>query len=147
VIGYARKTSTHYFLIYLFLLTGFGVWHFGARFGQIIPRRLDPRRESAEYVRAMGTLYQKARMNRHAGAVIYAGFRRQVAGFVRHQGPWEVQRIAAKVERKTGTEAQRLTELVETAEALLQRPAVTDGQMRSLCQRLARFEKEVLHGR
>jgi hypothetical protein len=144
VVAYAKQRSLHYFLIYLLLAVAVGLWRSGARFGQVIPRWTDPRRESVESARAVATLYQSAGMRRYALETCSSQFRKKLARFVRHVGAWNTDGIAAKFERKAQHHPREIVEICQAVEQALKSDRLTDSETYQLCRRMAEFEKEFI---
>jgi hypothetical protein len=74
IIGYTQKHNIHYLFIQLAFCGLFLVWRFYPRFGQIIPLKVDLRRESTEYISSMAIIYRKARMHKHLLGLIHRYF-------------------------------------------------------------------------
>ncbi len=144
VIAYAKQRSLHYFLIYLLVAVGVGLWHYGARFGQVIPRWTDPRRESVEYAHAVASLYQSAQMRRYALEICFNHFKKKLTRFVHHAGAWDAARVAAKLERKTRHHPRDVVEISQTVEQALRSEKLSDAEVFQLCRRMAEFEREFL---
>ncbi|MCS6859911.1 MAG: DUF4350 domain-containing protein [Abditibacteriales bacterium] len=144
VIAYAKQRSLHYFLIYLLVTVGLGWWRYGTRFGQVLPRWTDPRRESVEYAYAVASVYQAAQMRRYALEMCFNQFKKKLTRFVHHAGAWDIAHIAAQLERKTQHHPRDVVEISQAAEQALRREALSDAEVFQLCRRMAEFEREWL---
>lgn len=144
VIAYAKQRSLHYSLIYLLVAVGVGLWRYGARFGQIIPRWTDPRRESVEYAYAIASLYQSAQMQRYALEMCFNHFKKKLTRFTHHTGAWDAARVAATLERKTRHHPRDIVEISQSVEQALRSEPLSDAEVFQLCRRMAEFEREFL---
>ncbi len=147
VVSYARGAG----LLPAMLLALFGgvlyLWRAGTRFGAILPAReaRNPR-ASAELVRAMSGLYQRAGLYAHALAVLSKNFRRRIE---RRSGlPWDRKYLDPWVQQELGPEAARTFGRIRRGfAALLPDPDPDKESALELARLVHSFEQEYLSKR
>jgi hypothetical protein len=146
LIAYLRERSLAPAMLYGLLLLGLLFWRTGSRFGAPEPLVADRRRDSAEYVRAVATLYKNAGMPKDALATIYGDFRRRLTGALRMDGLTDLDEVGRRYEMRTGRPALEARQTLIETEAALAREQLTEADALAFCERLTQLDN-ALHAR
>lgn len=140
LVAYLRERSLGSVLIYGFLLLLLLFWRTGVRFGEPEPLVADSRRDSAEYLRAVASLYRNAGMAREALGTIYADFQRRLTGTLRMDGLADLEEVGRRYEKRTGRPAREARQILIETEAALARPRLDDAEALQFCARLTQLD-------
>lgn len=143
-MAYLRERALIPVLAYVLLLLLLLFWRTGSRFGPVEPLVADPRRDSAEYIRAAAQLYKNAAMNREALGSIFHDFRSRMAGALRIDGLTDLEEVGRRYERKTGRPALEARTVLIQTEAALARERLDEAEALRFCADLTRLD-EALH--
>lgn len=141
LVTYLKDRELFPALAYGVLLVGLIFWRTGTRFGAAQPVVPDQRRDSAEYLRAVASLYRNAAMNREALATIYADFRRRLQGALRLDGLTNLEEVGRRYEQRTGRPAIEARQVLIETEAALARKSLTEAEARQFCARLTQLDQ------
>jgi hypothetical protein len=146
IMAYLQDRALFPIILYAALMLGLLFWRTGARFGAPEPLVADRRRDSGDYIRAVAALYRNAGMSREALSVIYADFRRRLAGEARGDTTAGADEAARRYELRTGRPAAEAREILIQTEAALGRPQLPEEEALHCCARLTQLD-QALHTR
>lgn len=145
LVSYLRDRALLPPLLYGLVLLALLFWRTGTRFGTAAPLVADERRDSTEYVRAVAALYRNAGMSHQALSILYADFRRRLAGALRLDGLADLQEVGRRYEARTGRPALEARQILAETEAALARAALPEAEALQFCARLARLDTDLHH--
>jgi hypothetical protein len=139
-VSYLRERALAPALVYLLLVLGLLFWRTSVRFGAPEPLVADPRRDSAEYVKAVAALYQNAGMTREALTILYTDLRRRMIGALRLDGLTDLAEVGRRYETRTGRPAREARQVLIEIEAALARPELEEKDALQLAARLTQLD-------
>jgi hypothetical protein len=145
-VSYLKDRALLPALVYLMLLVLLVLWRAGVRFGAPLPLVPDRRRDSGEYVRAVAQLYRNAGMAHEALTIVFADFRRRLAGALRLDGLADLEEVGRRYEQRTGRPALEARRVLVETEATLARGKLTEAEALHAAARLTQLDAQ-LHAR